>query len=825
MTACADPQAPSAPTPAPPGPNLVLVGPGTVSKVTATDRVACALRTDTSIACWGGYEWGLASPPPGTYTDVDLGDEHGCAVKTNGEVACWGQNNHNQANPAPGTFVAVKAGFATTCAKSANQILTCWGNDFWHVVSEAPAVSILDYEIGTYAGCAILPSNAVTCWGDDGNTGIPSGTPVGSFANVAVGLSQACAVSTSNALTCWGLSSSPVANPPAGTYTDVAVADQVACAVRTDATLVCWGDNYQGAASPPAGTFTSVSTGGILGYSSCAVSTAQGVICWGDLSLGSFEPKNTFAVFSAGLRGNACGLATNGSIDCFKRIRYANVDLPPPGTFSDLSVGTDRACAVQANGQLVCWGDMVLPPFTAPSGSFQKIAVGEDHACGIETAGTLTCFGDLSFPAPPGGQFMTIESGADQSCAIGSSQQLACFGSNPALAITPVSQAKDVGVGYQAACAVDLGGVLSCWGDDTYGQVSQVPSGTFSRVSVGFSHSCAVRSNGTVTCWGRNNFGETAAPAGSYQDVSAGFNHSCGLEPDSSIRCWGLVTIDQSTPPTTNRAPIASVGGPYAGTEGTAVAFDGSGSSDPDNQPVTYDWDFGDGSPHGTGPTANHTYLDNGSYTVTLTVSDGVLSTAASTTVQVTNIAPTATYQAPASVNQGTQFALALVSATDASPTDLAAGLRYAFDCGTGTLGSASGAASATCSQVVVGSYTTRGQVLDKDNGATTYSRVVQVRNVAPTVTITNHGTSFTINVGQSFTVTGSFTDPGTQDNPWTARMTWGPNQFLSLGTVTPGGTISGTRVFTVPGKYEIGLEVRDKFGARGRRAVALTVR
>src|SRR5207244_4397161 len=37
----------------------------------------------------------------------------------------------------------------------------------------------------------------------------------------------------------------------------------------------------------------------------------------------------------------------------------------------------------------------------------------------------------------------------------------------------------------------------------------------------------------------------------------------------------------------------------------------------------TFDWDFGDGSPHGSGPTPSHTYASAGSWPVILTVKYG----------------------------------------------------------------------------------------------------------------------------------------------------------------------------------------------------------
>jgi probable HAF family extracellular repeat protein len=77
---------------------------------------------------------------------------------------------------------------------------------------------------------------------------------------------------------------------------------------------------------------------------------------------------------------------------------------------------------------------------------------------------------------------------------------------------------------------------------------------------------------------------------------------------------------------TQNHAPVA-VCGPYysvgfvPGSEGYPVAFEAGGSWDTDNDPLTYDWDFRDGST-GSGVRVDHTYPDNGSFEVPLTVTD-----------------------------------------------------------------------------------------------------------------------------------------------------------------------------------------------------------
>jgi hypothetical protein len=62
------------------------------------------------------------------------------------------------------------------------------------------------------------------------------------------------------------------------------------------------------------------------------------------------------------------------------------------------------------------------------------------------------------------------------------------------------------------------------------------------------------------------------------------------------------------------------------------IAFDGSGSSDPDGAIKSYTWDFGDGST-GTGAKAEHTYAKPGTYAAKLTVADNLHPTVTSTAI------------------------------------------------------------------------------------------------------------------------------------------------------------------------------------------------
>ena len=90
-----------------------------------------------------------------------------------------------------------------------------------------------------------------------------------------------------------------------------------------------------------------------------------------------------------------------------------------------------------------------------------------------------------------------------------------------------------------------------------------------------------------------------------------------------------------------NVAPTSDPNGPYTGTTGIAVAFDGSGSSDSDGSIVSYDWDFGD-TTTGTGMSPTHAYAGSGTFTVTLTVTDNDGATDTDTTTATINAPPTA---------------------------------------------------------------------------------------------------------------------------------------------------------------------------------------
>ena len=102
---------------------------------------------------------------------------------------------------------------------------------------------------------------------------------------------------------------------------------------------------------------------------------------------------------------------------------------------------------------------------------------------------------------------------------------------------------------------------------------------------------------------------------------------------------------------TTNRAPVATLtASPRSGPAPLTVRFDASGSSDPDGQTFTFEWDFGDGILAAGGAVQTHTYQNAGRFTARVTVRDSAGGSGnASVTIDTGNTPPVPTISTPTS--------------------------------------------------------------------------------------------------------------------------------------------------------------------------------
>ncbi|HUC41283.1 MAG TPA: PKD domain-containing protein, partial [Gemmatimonadales bacterium] len=182
--------------------------------------------------------------------------------------------------------------------------------------------------------------------------------------------------------------------------------------------------------------------------------------------------------------------------------------------------------------------------------------------------------------------------------------------------------------------------------------------------------------------------------------------------------------------PAQNLAPTARPGGPYAAE--ASVTFNGSASSDPDNNvPLTYAWNFGDGST-GTGVAPTHSYAANGSYTVTLVVTDalGLASAPATATATIGNLPPAVNAGPDAAVDLGAAFSLNATFTDPGGAGDTPWSWTIVWGDGatqSGSTATLGGPITANHTYAAAGQFTAQVTVTDKDGGAGSDNAIVTV--------------------------------------------------------------------------------------------------
>lgn len=234
----------------------------------------------------------------------------------------------------------------------------------------------------------------------------------------------------------------------------------------------------------------------------------------------------------------------------------------------------------------------------------------------------------------------------------------------------------------------------------------------------------------------------------------------------------------------TNDPPVADAGGPYAATAGVPLQLAGS-ASDPNNDPLTLTWDFGDGSPpqSGVGVNPTYTYAADGNYTATLTADDGTAPPVADTAAVAVaaNASPTAEANGPYEGRaigffpSGTVSPLTFSSAGSADPEGQALSYSWDFDASDG-ISVDSTEANPTWVYPGAGTFTATLTVSDGISApGTDTATATVVQNARPVAAVSAPGESVSVTVtidgcassdgnGDALTYTWDFADgSGTQ--------------------------------------------------------------
>ena len=294
---------------------------------------------------------------------------------------------------------------------------------------------------------------------------------------------------------------------------------------------------------------------------------------------------------------------------------------------------------------------------------------------------------------------------------------------------------------------------------------------------------------------------------------------------------FGVTATGSSTVIVNNVAPTVSAGGNRTVNEGGTVTLTGTISDPGTLDTFTYNWHVvssnGQAVSDGTAQNFSFTPLDNGTYTVTYTVTDKDGGVGTDTVViTVHNVAPTVSAGGNQTVNEGSAVTL---TGTVNDPGILD---TFTYDwhvvSSNGQVVGDGTAQNFSFTPLDNGTYTVTYTVTDKDGGVGTDTAVITVHNVAPTVNAGPNGTateSVPISGGPNpndFVGSGSFSDPGA--DTWTATVDYGDGsgaQSLPLG---PNKTFALRHTFQSAGVFTVLVTVTDKDGGVGTGSLSVTV-
>ena len=254
-----------------------------------------------------------------------------------------------------------------------------------------------------------------------------------------------------------------------------------------------------------------------------------------------------------------------------------------------------------------------------------------------------------------------------------------------------------------------------------------------------------------------------------------------------------------------NNAPIADAGGGYSGDEAVAITMDGSASSDPGGAIVLYEWDCANDGVFelsGSSPTGSCTYSDDGSYLVSIRVTDddGASDTDAASVI-ISNVAPVTTNLVTNDGDEGSSLSFS-VSAVDVAADTV----TVTWDFGDGTTDTGDSVVHTFADD---GVYTVVVTATDEDGGSSNaLTGTSTIGNVAPVITSTAPVNALQ---GSLYSYQPNVVDPGDEVFVWT--LSPGAPTGMSVDAAT--GLIEWVPTYdqSVVGSFTLILTVDDGDG------------
>jgi alpha-tubulin suppressor-like RCC1 family protein len=409
------------------------------------------------------------------------------------------------------------------------------------------APGALDASLGRCAcpaGYSATAAGSPRCVPDFHPPGAPPSTSVGHVEQISLGTDFSCARLSDGTVKCWGASDhGQVADGMTGGFvppghpndrhqpmlirglshvTQIAVGGHHACALLADGTAKCWGENAEGQLGDGTTQWRLAPTPVVAldhvvqlaaGYRHTCARLESGTIkCWGYNLYGQVGDGTTTDATRPALVPNLTNVAqvAAGSLHTCVRMSDATVRCWGSNQAGQLGDGT-VATAAEEQGR--CGAGPRTPtscppvPHPVPTpvpglANVVELALGSGpsvSSCARLTDGTVSCWGAWSATNVPVSLGGVVGAG-------GSS------GSLTPTPMTGVTSAASVAVGPAHACARLANGTVTCWGNNTFGQLgdgtvssrptpARVPILTgVTQVAAGGLHTCAVMAGGSLSC-------------------------------------------------------------------------------------------------------------------------------------------------------------------------------------------------------------------------------------------------------------------------------------------------------------------------------------
>ncbi|NOU30459.1 MAG: hypothetical protein HOO96_21365 [Polyangiaceae bacterium] len=384
-----------------PAPEAVPTATGTFKAIDAESYYGgiCAIRSDDKVVCWN-----IPSPPStSSFRSVSVSSR--CGLRTDGERECWGPTGFS----GPTAFKTLFGGYRSGCGITLDDRISCWGIDSQSTpTGPTPRLPFLESARGMAVAreyspetCYLTATGRVVCEGY-----VAAIMPPALFKDTFQWVGHTCALASDQHALCWGDATQP---PASARFTRLfdGWGSRQTCGIDTAGKLSCWGaveprEPLLGPAGPTADIFKSVAIGTA---NVAAIRSDNQVVEWRDRGPTDGELVGIVAkAVTVGAASHRCYINLDDTATCTGLDRGNLPALSPPAAskFTTITIGPSGfACGVRTDGKLECWGRGFadLPDVTGTE-TFKNVYLRNDGACALRNDDKLVCWGNATSSLP-----------------------------------------------------------------------------------------------------------------------------------------------------------------------------------------------------------------------------------------------------------------------------------------------------------------------------------------------------------------------------------------------------------------------------------------